>query len=132
MSYNCDDCDLDCSTVVTALCHVSLIDDCKALQAEVESLKRAMNLHAGDICSINNENERYISANKELEDENSRLREAIEIAKEIIETIDDVECNFPEWWFEASFTMEEYGEEMLSNSVWFERRKKKFAKALRP
>jgi len=37
--YNCDDCDLDCSTVVKALCRKNLIDECKALQTKNKGLR---------------------------------------------------------------------------------------------
>ena len=72
--------------------------------------------------------EKALDASIEREE---RLQEALRIAKEIIESIDDLECNFPEWWHEASFTTEEYGEEMLSQAIWFERRKKQLEQALK-
>lgn len=34
MNYNCDDCQLNCSDVLNALCHIGLVDDCKQLEAE--------------------------------------------------------------------------------------------------
>lgn len=43
-------------------------------EAEIESLKRAMRIHAGDICSANNEADRFIDMNRDLEDENQQLR----------------------------------------------------------
>ena len=39
------------------------------LEKEVKSLKMTMLIHAGDICSANNEADRFIDMNKELEDE---------------------------------------------------------------
>lgn len=39
------------------------------LRKDVESLKRAMRIHAGDICSANNEADRFICLNQDLEEE---------------------------------------------------------------
>lgn len=65
-----------------------------ALYAKIESLQAKMKLHAGDICSINNENDRYIEANKELEAAHSRLRDGLRIAcycnrKELIQWLEE-------------------------------------------
>ena len=46
-------------------------------KTEIESLKLKMQIHAGDICSANNEADRFIAANNDLKDENKRLRDKI-------------------------------------------------------
>ena len=49
------------------------------------ALERAARIHAGDICSANNEAERFIAANVELEEENTRLRSDLKDAMEMID-----------------------------------------------
>ena len=46
----------------------------------ITGLKRAMQIHAGDICSANNETEHFISINEDLEAENTRLQESLRLA----------------------------------------------------
>jgi len=48
------------------------------MEKEIESLKLTMQIHAGDICSANNEADRFIDMNQDLEDENRRLRKELE------------------------------------------------------
>ncbi len=43
-------------------------------QSLLDATKRAMRIHAGDICSANNETDMFISKNEDLEEENTRLR----------------------------------------------------------
>ncbi len=50
----------------------------KNLEKENEGLKRAMRIHAGDICSLNNEVEMFASKNEELECECSKGRKLLE------------------------------------------------------
>ncbi len=47
------------------------------LERVVESLKMTMLIHAGDICSANNEADHFIDMNKDLEDEITWLRETL-------------------------------------------------------
>ena len=56
-------------------------ENCKVLQAKVEEMECRMRIHAGDICSANNEAERYIISNQELEEENDNLRKEIKRLK---------------------------------------------------
>lgn len=45
-----------------------------AMQAEIDGLKRAMQIHAGDICSAENEASRFLQDKTELEEEVERLQ----------------------------------------------------------
>lgn len=60
------------------------VEACEAyeqLQAEREGLKRAMKIHAGDICSANNEAEQFIDKNQELEKEVEQLQAELKETK---------------------------------------------------
>ena len=46
----------------------------RKLQSLLDAAKRAMQIHAGDICSANNETDMFVSKNKDLEEENTQLR----------------------------------------------------------
>jgi len=48
-----------------------------AVQKKLDAQILANRIHAGDICSAENETNQFIAANQELEDENKRLREAM-------------------------------------------------------
>ena len=45
------------------------------------------------------------------------------ILREMVETIDDLMCNFPPWWYDENFTTEEFGDEMLSQYTWWKKKK---------
>ncbi len=51
-----------------------LVQEILELKAENKALKLKMQIHAGDICSANNETDLFINMNKELEDENEKLK----------------------------------------------------------
>ncbi len=65
------------------------------LEKEVKSLKMTMLIHAGDICSANNEADRFIDMNKELEDENRELREALE-KLQVLKQCSECLYNYPQ------------------------------------
>lgn len=50
----------------------------------IESLKMAMQIHAGDICSANNESDQFIGKNQDLEEANQCLADMIGRALEVI------------------------------------------------
>ncbi len=55
------------------------------IKQTIENLKRAMRIHAGDICSINCELERALDNNEKLEKENDKLRAENKGLKKILE-----------------------------------------------
>jgi len=51
------------------------------------------------------------------------LQKENEILREMVDSVDDLKCNFPGWWYEENFTCEEFGDEMLSNNEWWNKKK---------
>ncbi len=50
-------------------------DKCEKLQAELDTLKRTMQLHAGDICSLNNDLDFFTCKSQEEEDRADQLQD---------------------------------------------------------
>ena len=59
-----------------------VIGTAQQLHAQVKAAERKMQLHAGDICSANNEADLHIEKNKDLEEENTKLQGEIKEQKE--------------------------------------------------
>lgn len=74
--------------------NASRLELCKQLEQEVarnmeavrliESLKMAMQIHAGDICSANNEADQFIGKNQDLEEASQCLADMMEHALKVI------------------------------------------------
>lgn len=47
-------------------------------------------------------------------------RKNFDILVELLEDIESVKCNFPDWWYRRSFTTREFGEKLLSNNEWWD------------
>ena len=57
--------------------HISCNREINELKQTIENLKRAMQIHGGDICSINCELDRALDENQELEEKNDKLQAKI-------------------------------------------------------
>ncbi len=64
--------------------------------AENKALKLQMQIHAGDICSISNENERFVADKYEAEERADNFQAEIEELKERIVTLERKEMEFDE------------------------------------